>query len=569
MHQPSPTTALWHRVRALFHNCPKRRRTLTRWFWINTILSGLLALLWLILRSGSKPSRLAYPCQRAALGTASAAVVVPFIAWVISECRAIVRSAASRPRRAILGLGIVTIVFATWSWSSARPPISSPPQQPRSGYRASVFVADDAADPTGQGFPALDDLLLWMGAHDLPFYASQTTRNFETSPQGIIGADDVVVIKINYQWGERGGTNVDLLRGLIRRICDHPDGFLGEIVVCENAQFVSIDFNRSNNNALDPGRSPHDVVTEFRGLGRRVSHYNWTARRNTSVGEYHTGDLNDGYVVYSYDPTLAGRVSYPKFRTADGTYVSLRNGIWDPSAGTYDRARLKFINVPVLKSHHASYGVTASVKNYMGVVTGALSTNSHSAIRYGILGELLGEIGLADLNILDCIWINADLYTGPATSYAGATRIDKLVAGTDPVAIDIWVTKHILIPAYSAATGFDPLVDPWPQPSANPDDPSSAFRIYLDNSMNRLILSGQDVTNDLARVDVFRWNGDLGIPGDINGDGTVDGRDIAPFVAAMLETGASPLQLLRADLDRNRQLDAADVTAMTAALLLS
>ena len=73
----------------------------------------------------------------------------------------------------------------------------------------------------------------------------------------------------------------------------------------------------------------------------------------------------------------------------------------------------------------------------------------------------------------------------------------------------------------------------------------------------------------MAHVDVFRWNGDLGVPGNINDDGTVNGRYIAPFVAAMLETGASPLQLLRADLDRNLRLDAADVAAMTAALLLS
>ena len=58
----------------------------------------------------------------------------------------------------------------------------------------------------------------------------------------------------------------------------------------------------------------------------------------------------------------------------------------------YDRGRLKFINLPVLKSHHATYGATAAVKHYMGVVSGELATNSHSSIYYGLMGALLAEI---------------------------------------------------------------------------------------------------------------------------------------------------------------------------------
>ena len=32
-------------------------------------------------------------------------------------------------------------------------------------------------------------------------------------------ASDVVVIKINYQWSQCGGTNTDLLRGLMMFVC--------------------------------------------------------------------------------------------------------------------------------------------------------------------------------------------------------------------------------------------------------------------------------------------------------------------------------------------------------------
>jgi len=78
-------------------------------------------------------------------------------------------------------------------------------------------------------------------------------------------ANDVVVVKTNDQWSARGGTNTDLLRGLIRAILSHPDGFTGEIVIGENTQFASEDdFDRSGNNSQDRTQSPRDVVSNFR-----------------------------------------------------------------------------------------------------------------------------------------------------------------------------------------------------------------------------------------------------------------------------------------------------------------
>ncbi|MEZ4653278.1 MAG: hypothetical protein R3E12_06675 [Candidatus Eisenbacteria bacterium] len=73
-------------------------------------------------------------------------------------------------------------------------------------------------------------------------------------------------------------------------------------MVCENAQFASTSgFDRITNNAQDHGLSPHDVVLYFQGLGLRVSHFDWTPMRYTSVAEYSEGDLQDGYVVLPYD----------------------------------------------------------------------------------------------------------------------------------------------------------------------------------------------------------------------------------------------------------------------------
>lgn len=460
-------------------------------------LAGLAALAWIVIRSGLKPSRLAYPCQRAAISAAWASLAAPVLAGVVMLRRRLGSDPLSVRGLAFAAAGVVA-TFGLWAQlSPADVGEPEPRLDPPAEYRAQVFHKTGCArDPSGDRFSGLDDLVEIMGSGGVKLYRSNTA-SLTAGAEGILAAGDTVVVKINYQWGQRGGTNTDLLRGLLRRIVDHPDGFTGEIVVCENAQFNPIDgFDRAENNAEDPLLSPHDVVMHFKALGHRVSHFDWTAVRYSQVSEYAAGNMNDGYVVLPYDPTLLGRPSYPKFTTEYGTRISLKLGLWTAASG-YDRSRLKFINVPVLKSHHANYGATASVKHYMGVVTRELATNSHTAIAFGILGKVIGEVGLADLNIVDAIWVNANPYDGPWTSYAGATRRDELVASRDPVAADIWSVKNILIPAF-LSRGYTP---PWPVPSADPDDPSSAFRLYLDASMSRILASGFAVTNDLTKID--------------------------------------------------------------------
>ena len=476
---------------------------LRSWFIINSVVAGALALIWLVLRTGPKPSRFVYPCQQAAFSAASLAFAAPVISTLVAARRGLVQGMRTPAGVASAMIGLL-VTMGMWGHSSLADNSGSPHAMAPADYRAQVFrVTDCPQDPVGDRFPGLDNLLTLMGSQGTKFYRSGSSSGL-SGPGGIIAADDVVVIKINYQWDERGGTNTDLLRGLIRSVVDHPETFTGEVVVCENAQFNSVsNFDRSANNAQDTSLSPHDVVVGFQNQGYAVSHYDWTSIRYTAVDEYSQADTDDGYIVYDYDPAVSGRVSYPKFQTDDGTFISMRDGIWDPGTSSYDRDSLKFINLPVLKSHHATYGITACVKHYMGLVTRELSTNSHSAIGSGLLGEVIAEIGLADLNILDCIWVNANPYSGPGTGYAGATRLDHLVASTDPVAADIWAATEILIPAF-LNNGYNP---PWPYPAATPDDPSSAFRVYLDNSMDRIVGAGFAVTNDLGQIDAVSWNG--------------------------------------------------------------
>lgn len=519
-HNPSYGAACDHKSEA--HASRRGTRFWRRWLLANSLVSGVLALAWLVLRSGSKPSRFTYPCQQAAFCTAWLALGGPLVGTVIAARSRLV--AALRTRAGLVAAaGVLFAVSGTWAYFSRAETYRGPQLDPPRDYRAQVYhVVNCPQDPAGDRFVGLDHVLTLMGRHGLKFYES-TTETVVAGPDGIIAADDVVILKINYQWPERGGTNTDLLRGLIGRIVEHPDTFTGEVVVCENSQAEPMSgFNREENNAQDHSLSPHDVTQGFQAAGHRVTHFSWRLLRNRQVNEYSDGDLEDGYVVYPYNPDFDGRVSYAKFQSHDDTYISMRHGVWDPNSATYDSTRLKFINLPVLKSHGASYGATACVKNYMGFVTRYLGTNSHDAIRWGILGATMGEVGPADLNILDCTWINADPNDGPWCSYDTATRRDELVASLDPVAADIWAVTNILIPAF-LAEGHTP---PWPEPSADPNDPTSDFREYLDNSMNWMLAAGYEVTNQLEQIDTFTWDGG----GDFDNDGDVDLSDLAELL---------------------------------------
>ncbi len=552
---------------------PHRKHDGSHQSWVRRLLGhpvigAILALCWLAVRSGTRPTRLAYPCQKAAISTAALALGAPLTTALIASRH---RLASSLRKPKTVAAAVMVLLIAAVSTSQI-PKVSAylgrgffaethsaraylgPTFAASSSYRASLYDATNCqVKPTGDRFIGLDNLIALMGRRGLKLYKSNT-QSLTSGPDGIIAVDDVVIIKINYQWDQRGGTNVDLLSGLIRRIVNHPDTFTGEIVVCENGQFVAVaNFDRAENNAEDHARSPHDIVAAFQALGWNISHYDWTLIRGTSVGEYSGGDTADGYVVYPYNAQVGGRVSYPKFRTAGGTYISLKYGIWNPIAHTYDRAHLKFINLPVLKSHAAVYGVTASVKHYMGVVTGLLSTNSHNAIATGILGAVISEVGLADLNIIDAIYINAVPTSGPSTSYTGATRRRELVACLDPVAADIWSVKNILIPAF-ITNGYSP---PWPTPSADPDDPNSTFRQYLDHSMSEMLAAGDTVTNDLTQIDAFTGSGKAG---DFDEDADIDSLDYNRFVACYTGPGGGPVgpECAAADFDGDGDVDCND-----------
>jgi len=487
------------------------------WLTRCSLLSGICALAWLLLRSGTKPTRLAYPCQQAAFGTAALVLGLPVVAALLRFRQRLVAFVGTITGKAVACALAAAVGLTALASVTSQPRITW--IDPPADYRPQIYLVNDARGIVPDSYGGVDDLVSLMGLRGLKLHRS-AYKSLTAGPDGLIDPDDVVILKVNSQWPERGGTNTDVLRGVIRNILDHPDHFTGEIVVADNGQeFAPDSLDWQLNNSEDGDQSVKDVVNDFAVQGWPVATKRWDTIRRIPADEYDQGDLTDGYVVSdTLDPEAQFRVSYPKFQTAFGTYVSYKRGIWTSGTQQYDPDRLVVINMPVLKTHFI-YGITAAVKNHMGVITTGLSTGSHAAVANGAMGSILADVGPPDLNILDCIWVLAHPGSGPAAPYVAASRRDQLVASTDPAALDVWAVRNILVPQI-IANGY---TTSGAYPDQDPDNPVGDFRRYLDRSVNEMLLGGISTTCAADSVDLHVWRGDH------DRDGDVDLTDFSEF----------------------------------------
>jgi hypothetical protein len=285
---------------------------------------------------------------------------------------------------------------------------------------------------------------------------------------------------------------------------NHPGGFRGEVVIADNGQGMfgsartggSLDWD--NTNSRDRTQSAQDVADYFAARGFRVSGVLWDRLTKTRVREFDAGDRADGYVVEEGAQSTGIVISYAKFTTRYGTPVSFKRGVWNSTAGRYDSDRLKIINAPVLKSH-GGYQVTGAVKSYMGVPSNSLTNMSpHQSVGRGGMGTLMAKTRFPTLNILDMIYITPD--GGPGASYSRAVQKNMIACGTDPVALDYWASKNILMPAARAAGNRRvSVMDPEGR------EPGS-FGYWLRLSMEELQKGGFPVTMDENRIRIIRVN---------------------------------------------------------------
>jgi hypothetical protein len=353
----------------------------------------------------------------------------------------------------------------------------------------SLAVGDASVPDEYLSDPAMDTLLAMMEADDY-IHIHQTAEH----PDGIVGADNVVIIKGNYQWTSRNTTCADRVKGLIWKILQHPDGFTGEILVCDNTQNFGTGINDNDNNSDDPEQSIVDVVNTFYAKGYSVYFLDWAYLWEVVADEYSTGDYADGYV---YNDVT--KVSYPKFHSPSGEhYISAKHGIWNIATSQYDLDRLCIIDFPVVKAH-AMAGATLAVKNWIGLVTTGFPNErygSWSAMHYtyfwgphALTARVMEEI-FPRLAIIDGTW------TSPvnANDLADTIKTNVILASTDPLAASWYAAKYILTPVVA-------------QPDyTNPDLPGGQYTYY--NTINIWAdyfrnTAGLPCTRDSAEISVY------------------------------------------------------------------
>ena len=350
-------------------------------------------------------------------------------------------------------------------------------------HRSLVFRVDGCPVHDGQlRHVGVDAMLHLLAEHGTKLYRTSTSTILG-GPDGLIAPDDVVILKVNAQWKCRGGTNTDLLRGLVHRILQHPEGFHGEIVIFENGQGRPAAFDGVHSdanmeeyrpfpeligkivvNAEEQGVTTIDYLVRTVFAGKPVSSFLMDPYVNTWIAA--DDHRTNGYRRVGESDT--GCVSYPCFTTAQENRIELREGRWTSSAYAQN---LKLIHCAVLKDHSGDIGMTGALK----IVYGTLSMRDGTTARrhYQDLGSqcarMWTEVRAPDLSILDCLWVSYGSMDVNGQHVSGCigyppsltSRENIILAGHDPVALDYHACKHILLPLGGAnAASHDPDENP-------------------------------------------------------------------------------------------------------------
>ncbi|MHA1905866.1 MAG: DUF362 domain-containing protein [Candidatus Thorarchaeota archaeon] len=501
-------------------HCKRNDRQRNGWFWKIGLVAAISAI-WLAYRSGTKPSRLVYPCQQTALSNITTFKVL-VMAYIPTFASLKALGNTLKPIALLIAIifGSVMLTnnsivlndsFVLADDDYTRIPIDLSQNTATLAENVSdIFIAQNVSGIEGNTDQAIEDILDLMQSNDLDFYETSS------APSGLIDEDDVIILKVNGQWNYRGGTNTDLVKSVINAIINHPDGFTGEIVMADNGQGLgNMDF--SSCNAFYHNQSMEAVAELF--PSHNVSTFLWDNLRRFSVGEYDEGDMLSGYVLSdTWDSDTELYVSYPKFRTDHGTYISFKNGVWNEDTG-YDSDRLKVINMPVLKSHFR-YGVTGCVKNFMGLPKGEIVSDvsydiphEHFSIGLGGMGTLMSETRMPILNILDMIWINphpmeSSSRRGPWSTYSNAKFTDIIGVSQDPVALDYWASKNVLCETaeylnYTFYFSLDPDYEPLSNQYSGIEPMDESFHNYLNRTMSVLNDAGFQATMDIDEMNVY------------------------------------------------------------------
>jgi hypothetical protein len=341
--------------------------------------------------------------------------------------------------------------------------------------------------------------------------------------QSIVSQDDIVIVKPNAQWEGHAITNTDTLKGLIDLILEQGN-FGGEIIIAENHHFHPDD-SRGWTAIKRNGRfNLNELIEYYRANGHKnVTKCHWRDAgkcRYPIHGDARAGRLlespeeGDGYIWgsddYSYKH-LKTKMNYPVFTSSySGKRIDFKHGILEN--GKFIPQCVKFINISAL-NHHGNTGITASIKNYMGVVDmtcgfhgeepegyynfhyvgfdwpnisivrralqGAMRSQTLRRMKQinrlitfigpvngatgGAIGRFMKKVRVADVHIV------AAEYVGHESRWKNPIQVRKVIASFDPVALDYYGAKYIMLPLGGIHAH-----------KHDPDDPKTSLRRFLD-----------------------------------------------------------------------------------------
>ena len=403
----------------------------------------------------------------------------------------------SRTRRSILGVIAFLVALVTLGLIRRSPKSDSPEE----GANASSVDGRQNRSHERIGVEARGVSVVYSVSGGTPEENVRQIVKLLGGIQRIIGKTDIVIVKPNAQRFNQGMTNTDAMRGFIDLILG-MEGFSGEVIIAENHQYQQDDCCGWVTKERNGRHNLNELVKYYQDRGfANVTKYQWHVAgpctfplEGDGQGDSRVSgpEDGDGYVWLEdcFYLSPEGRkclMTYPIFTSAySGVRIDLKNGPWKNGRYLDDR-RVRFINFSALNHHGRYAGVSASVKNLMGVVDmtcgfpGDLYPDTYNThhigvsrkknwlryshwrihgykgwLRYkfedfcyrnfhhtgGALGYFIANVRAPDLNV-----IAAELVGwGDRKNLAKAFRPKAILASVDPVALDYIAARDILLP---------------------------------------------------------------------------------------------------------------------------
>lgn len=387
-----------------------------------TALIGLAALAWFILRTGTKPSRAVYPCQRAALSTSWALLLAPVIPVI--PRRLLKQSHGARVAAVI---AVAAVAFILWANQGEFGAAGARADWEQSAWLAGLSGGAPRPLHPGRVVQVTD--------------RNATSWDFETGWYGDYVDQDVVTSMVE--------------DGLLALTGAASVGDAWDVLIpdFEPGRTLAIKVNLNNTRSEEPGNAIDAIIEPVNALLPGLIAHGFAPSDITVYDVTH--GMHDGHMP----ERLAGRCAYEGVNFA--AFVGEREP-YSQELVRFDPANRKsisprplarvlveadyLINMPIAKAHDFA-GMSASFKNHFGSIDRCdrlhpyvfQSEETYTA-DYSPLLELYANEhvgGKTVLTLCDALFGTcAHLWSAPSPWPACAGPPNSILLATDPVALD-------------------------------------------------------------------------------------------------------------------------------------